>query len=93
MKIVPVASDSLGVRSMATYVETKDCKIFIDPSAALGPSRYGLPPHPVELEMLDETKKRIAEIAKGCDVLVISHYHYDHYDPSAGFYDGKKVFA
>lgn len=93
MRVVPVASDSLGVRSMAVYVETRDCRIFIDPSVALGPSRYGLPPHPVELEALDETKKRISELAEGCDVLVISHYHYDHYDPSAGFYDGKKVFA
>ena len=46
MKIKPVASDSMGTRSMATYVETKDVKIFIDPGVALGPSRYGLPPHP-----------------------------------------------
>ena len=52
MKIIPIASDSLGVRSMATYVETKDCKILIDPSAALGPKRYGLPPHNKELEAL-----------------------------------------
>ena len=93
MKVTPIASDSLGVRSMATYVETQDCKIFIDPSAALGPSRYGLPPHPLEIEALDKTKKRISEIAKNCEILVISHYHYDHYDPSADFYDGKRVFA
>ncbi|MCJ7571679.1 MAG: hypothetical protein MUO82_07360 [Candidatus Thermoplasmatota archaeon] len=44
MIIKPIVSDSLGVRSMAIYVETEDCKILIDPSAALGPSRYGLPP-------------------------------------------------
>lgn len=93
MKVTPIASDSLGVRSMATYVETKDCKIFIDPSAALGPSRYGLPPHPLEIEALDKTKKKISEIAKNCEILVISHYHYDHYDPDESFYDGKRVFA
>ncbi|KAA0008855.1 MAG: MBL fold metallo-hydrolase, partial [Thermoplasmata archaeon] len=78
---------------MATYVETKDCKIFIDPSAALGPSRYGLPPHPLEIEALNKTKRRISEIAKNCEILVISHYHYDHYDPDESFYDGKRVFA
>ncbi|MDH7517325.1 MAG: MBL fold metallo-hydrolase [Candidatus Thermoplasmatota archaeon] len=93
MKIIPVASDSLGVRSMATYIETKDCKIFIDPSAALGPNRYGLPPAQKELEALYKTKKKIAEIAKECDIIVISHYHFDHYDPDEDFYKNKKVFA
>jgi len=93
MKIIPIASDSLGIRSMATYVKTKDCKILIDPSAALGPKRYGLPPHQKELEALDKTKKEIAEIAEKCDILTISHYHYDHYDPDERFYKGKKVLA
>jgi len=78
---------------MATYVETKDCKILIDLSAALGPKRYGLPPHQKELEALDKTKKEIAEIAEKCDILTISHYHYDHYDPDERFYKGKKVLA
>jgi len=93
MKVRPIASDSLGVRSMAVYVETKDCKILIDPSAALGPKRYGLPPAQQEIEALENTKKEIAEIAEKCDILTISHYHYDHYDPSEIFYHGKKVFA
>jgi predicted metallo-beta-lactamase superfamily hydrolase len=61
MKIIPIASDSLGVRSMATYVETKDCKILIDPSAALGPKRYGLPPSIIEIEALKKIKKKINE--------------------------------
>ncbi len=93
MKIIPIASDSLGVRSMATLVETKDCKILIDPSAALGPKRYGLPPSQKELETLQNIKIKIADLAKKCDILTISHYHYDHYDPGQEFYKGKKVFA
>jgi len=93
MKIIPIASDSLGVRSMATYVETKNCKILIDPSAALGPKRYRLPPHPKEQEMLFKTKEEISKIAEKCDMLTISHYHYDHYDPNEIFYKNKKVFA
>jgi len=88
-----MASDSLGIRSMATYVETKDCKILIDPSAALGPKRYGLPPAEQEIAALEKTKNEIVRAAKQCDILTISHYHYDHYDPSAGFYKDKKVFA
>ena len=93
MKVIPIASDSLGIRSMATYIETKDCKIIIDPSAAIGPKRYGLPPHKKELDELDRTKKKISEIAKKCDIIIISHYHYDHYDPGEKFYRGKKVYA
>ncbi|NOR16499.1 MBL fold metallo-hydrolase [candidate division WOR-3 bacterium] len=93
MEVVPMASDSLGVRSMATYVETKDCKILIDPSAALGPKRYGLPPAEQEMVALEKTKNEIAKTAKQCDILTISHYHYDHYDPSAGFYKDKTIFA
>ncbi|HDO19729.1 MAG TPA: MBL fold metallo-hydrolase, partial [Thermoplasmatales archaeon] len=81
MKVIPITSDSLGVRSLAVYVETKDCRLIIDPSAALGPSRYGLPPHPLEIEALDKAKREIREIARECDLFVISHYHYDHYDP------------
>jgi len=79
MNIIPIASDSLGVRSMATYVETKDCKIVIDPSAALGPKRYGLPPTKEEQDALFKTKLKIAELAEQSKILIISHYHYDHY--------------
>ncbi len=93
MKIEPIASDSLGVRSMATYVETKDCKILIDPSAALGPKRYRLPPHPKEQETLFKIKEKISKIAEKCDIFTISHYHYDHYNPNEVFYKNKKVFA
>jgi len=93
MKIKPIASDSLGIRSMATYVETKDCKILIDPSAAITPKRYGLEPLKEELDALDNTKKRIKSFVKKCDILTISHYHYDHFDTNIDLYKGKKVFA
>ena len=56
MKIIPLAFDSLGVRSMATGVET-DLRIIIDPGAALGPSRYNLPPSKIELQRLEELSK------------------------------------
>ena len=54
MKVNLLFSDSMGIRSMATLVEVGDEKIFIDASAALGPYRYGLPPHPLELEALEK---------------------------------------
>ncbi len=93
MKIKILAADSMGVRSMATWVETKDLKIAIDPSAALGPSRYGLDPHPLELAELDKRKELIRRYAEKADVITISHYHYDHYDPEETFYKNKLVLV
>ncbi|MDK2383350.1 MAG: hypothetical protein QI199_00895, partial [Candidatus Korarchaeota archaeon] len=72
-----IAFDSMGVRSMATVVETKDVKIFIDPSVALAPRRFGLPPHDREVERMHELAKVIEEEALDSDVIVVTHYHYD----------------
>jgi hypothetical protein len=81
---------------MCTFVETDDLKVIIDPGAALGPSRYGLPPHPLEWEALDESVKRITKYAKEADVLIITHYHWDHFDTGDSVpmevYRGKTVF-
>ncbi len=92
MRIYPVASDSLGVRSLSVFIDA-GVKIFIDPSAALGPRRYGLPPKPQEFEALERYKEEIRNLASQADILVISHYHYDHYDPNEDFYAGKTVYA
>jgi predicted metallo-beta-lactamase superfamily hydrolase len=93
MKATPIAFESTGVRSMATHVEAGRHKILIDPSAALGPWRYGLTPHRLELDALEESKQKIREYALKSDILVITHYHYDHHDPDETFYDDKTVLA
>lgn len=54
-RIMPLAFDSFGVRPMATFVETDDLRILIDPSVALSPLRYNLRPHFFEWQRLDET--------------------------------------
>ncbi|MBW2988274.1 hypothetical protein DRJ48_04030 [Candidatus Woesearchaeota archaeon] len=90
MIIKPVAFDSLGTRGMATYVETKDVKLFIDPGVALAPWRNGYPPHPIELERQEKQWQEITKLSKGCEVLIITHYHYDHHNPNhPELYDGK----
>lgn len=93
MIVKPICSDSLGVRSLCVYVQTSDIALLIDPSAALGPSRYGLPPAAEEWDALEKFKAEIREIARHCNAFVISHYHYDHHDPYEDFWIGKKVFA
>ncbi len=92
MKVTPLAFDSLGTRSMATYVETREVKIMIDPGVALGPRRYGLPPHPLEYSRLEEHWKGISRHTQDSDVLIVTHYHYDHHNPEhPELYAGKIV--
>jgi hypothetical protein len=69
---------------MATYVESDDLKVVIDPAAALGPRRYGMAPHPLELRRLQEIWADIKKHAAKSDILVVTHYHYDHHDPEEG---------
>jgi predicted metallo-beta-lactamase superfamily hydrolase len=88
MKVIPLAFDSMGVRSMATSVGT-DHRILIDPGLDLAPSRYGLPPSKTELKRAEELSAKIDDCAKGTDIFIITHYHHDHYFPQAGFYRDK----
>lgn len=79
MEIYPISFDSLGVRSMATFVKAKNVNIFIDPYAALAPKRYGLKPSKLEFEMLNFFLEKIYELAEITDYVIITHYHYDHH--------------
>jgi predicted metallo-beta-lactamase superfamily hydrolase len=82
MKILPLAAESMGVRSSATFVETADVRILIDPGVSLAPARFGLPPHPLEIKAMNESWQTIKEYAARSDILVITHYHFDHFDPT-----------
>lgn len=82
IKVVPLAAESLGVRSMCTYVETPSLSILLDAGVSLSPNRFGLSPHPREFQAIVDARKRIAEHAEKVDVVTISHYHFDHHTPS-----------
>jgi len=82
IKVTPLAEESLGVRSMCTYIETTDTKILLDAGASLAPKRLGYPPHPREYQALAECRKKIAKIAEKAEITTISHYHFDHHTPS-----------
>ena len=108
IRFTPLASESLGVRSMAVMVETPDLRILLDAGAALG-FRHGLLPHPKEYVALREARRRIAECAERADAVTISHYHFDHYtatwktleevwtlssyEEAGRIYGGKTVYA
>jgi predicted metallo-beta-lactamase superfamily hydrolase len=82
IRVVPLAAESLGVRSMCTYVETSSVKILLDAGVSLCPNRFGLPPHPKEFKAIDECRRKIAETAEDVEIVTLSHYHFDHHTPS-----------
>lgn len=87
-----IGFDSMGTRGMATVVEVDGFKIFIDPGVNIAPRRYGLPPHPLELEALEKHLEEIRGETIDSNVLIITHYHRDHYlyrDGESQYYRGK----
>ncbi len=84
IEVIPLAAESLGVRSLCTLVRTPDVSIVLDPSAALA-RRHDLEPHPLEYKELLVRLQKIFAAARQADVLSVSHYHHDHV--RAGFTD------
>ena len=93
MKVIPLAADSLGVRSMATYVQAGSTGILIDPGATLAPSRFNLPPADEEWEALRRANDRILAYGTRADLVFVSHYHEDHFRHDPGAYAGRRVLA
>jgi predicted metallo-beta-lactamase superfamily hydrolase len=75
VEIIPLAFDSLGVRSMATFVET-DLGIMIDPGLDLAPLRYGLLPSKIELGREKELTVKINEYAKTTDIFGVNPFFW-----------------
>jgi predicted metallo-beta-lactamase superfamily hydrolase len=93
MKVLPLAADSLGVRSMATYVEVAGTGILIDPGATLAPSRFNLPPAAEEWDALRRANDRISAYAARASMIFVSHYHDDHFRSDPSTYAGRTVLA
>jgi hypothetical protein len=82
IRVIPLAAESFGVRSMCAYVETPDVKILLDAGVSLCPNRFRLPPHPIEFKAIDEARRKIAAAAEKAEIVTLSHYHFDHHTPS-----------
>ena len=91
--VCPLAAESLGVRSVATYVECGDTRVLIDPGAALGAMRFGLPPAEEEWEALRRCNERISGYAARANWVFVSHYHEDHFRYDPALYEGRTVWA
>jgi len=89
----PVWFDSLGAKSSCVLVKTPDISVLIDPGIAA--MQKSFPLSAVKKKMLkDKGRKEIKKAAKEADIIVISHYHHDHYFPDdLSIYKNKKIFA
>lgn len=82
MKVDLVAFDSFGIKSMCTRVETKDITVTIDPGIAVETSSFPLPDDE-KIRLVMEYEEAIRKSCKASEVIVITHYHYDHHIPVA----------
>lgn len=93
MELIPLASESLGVRSMALAVRHRGHTLVIDPGVALAPRRSGYPPHPQEIQALARRWAAIREALTEAQTVIITHFHHDHWNPQAvELLFGKEVF-
>ena len=90
INVLPLISESMGARSLCTFLETPDIKILLDPGISLA-RRWNLLPHPIEYRILLENRRQIVEYAEKSDVVTISHYHFDHCSPT--FLDYRWTFS
>ncbi|MFW5961466.1 MAG: hypothetical protein ACOCRV_00515 [bacterium] len=73
-----LAAESLGVRSLCCLLENNEQRILIDPGIALGYSRHGLLPHPIQIAVDEIIRANIIKEMKKSTDLIISHFHGDH---------------
>ena len=84
--------DSLGAKSSCTLVKC-DVNILIDPGVAV--MHPGFPASRAKkILWYERAKRRISSAARRAEIVVISHYHYDHFtDFDRKIYQDKTVFA
>jgi len=88
MKVKYIAFDSLGIKSSCFMLEAGRYKILVDPGIAGEVDSFPFS----AAERSTFVRKYEADIRNACksaDVIVITHYHYDHYIPDKGLYTGK----
>lgn len=78
MEIEILATESLGVRGLCCLVTAQSRKVLIDPGIALGYTRYGLFPHPLQVAVDERIRHKIVDAWSKATDIVISHFHGDH---------------
>ena len=78
MNVTILGTESLGVRGLSCAVEVMGRKVVIDPGIALGFRRNGLLPHPAQVAVGEQIRRKIASALQEATDIVFSHFHGDH---------------
>lgn len=71
-------AESLGVRGLGCQVKVGRRDILIDPGFALGYMRHGRPPHPRQVRLAEEARRKSLALWEVATDIVFSHFHGDH---------------
>ncbi|MBS3815373.1 MAG: MBL fold metallo-hydrolase [Hadesarchaea archaeon] len=89
----PLWADSLGAKTTCTLVETPEVKILIDPGVAVMQPSFPAS-WPKKFYWKARALMRIKKASRKADVIVISHYHHDHYiDFDKSIYEDKLLLV
>ena len=78
LRVRLVYFDSMGAKCSSVLVQTPHIKVIVDPGAAVLQPSF---PLPLEDKMLLFMKayERIRRFASKADMVIVTHYHYDHH--------------
>ncbi|KAA0003321.1 MAG: MBL fold metallo-hydrolase [Thermoplasmata archaeon] len=77
----PIWFDSLGAKSSCILVRTPDISILIDPGIAIMHPSFPTS-QSKKIYWKEQGRREIKKASKNADIIIISHYHYDHYFPN-----------
>ena len=88
----PIWFDSLGAKSACTLVKTPDTSVLIDPGAAI--MHPSFPASRLEkTRWVEEARLKIRQESRKVDLIIISHYHYDHFLQNLDAYKNKLLLV
>jgi len=73
-----IGCESLGVRGLSCFIKLGSWSVLIDPSIALGYTRYGLHPHSLQAAFSEITKVLLTSFWHRATDLVVTRFHGDH---------------
>ena len=78
MNLYLIGSESLGVRGLSCFIKLSKRSVLIDPGVALGFTRFGLHPHPLQAAFSEISKVLLTLFWRRATDVIITHFHGDH---------------
>src|SRR5688572_25357637 len=93
MRVLPIAADSLGVRSMATLITSGTNSLLLEPGLVVVEERFGLRPTNAERATYAQAAAQIIEAGRRADALLVTSYRPGRYNLLPDALAATPVFA